>query len=143
MLYYVKDLLLSQSEWAKDLGIFIIRFGLGAVFIKHGFGKILQGPQGWAWMGSQMSLLGITVLPLFWGICAVASEFIGGCALVLGIYTRVAVFFLALVMLVALLFHLNNNDPFKAWSHPLSLLIVFIGLFLAGSGKFSVDYLLQ
>lgn len=143
MFLWIKELILSQSLWAKDVGLLIIRAGIGAVFIKHGFGKIMQGPQSWSWLGSQMAVVGITFLPVFWGLCAVATEFLGGCALVLGIYTRIAAIFMACVMFVAIAYHLNKGDAFTVTSHSISLLIVFIGLIVAGSGRFSIDWFLS
>jgi hypothetical protein len=42
----------------------------------------MGGVQSWQWLGSQMSHVGITFAPQFWGFLAAASEFFGGICLV-------------------------------------------------------------
>lgn len=133
--------LLSNSS-SIELGLFCIRVGIGLIFVVHGWGKISNMEQ-WHWLGSQMSHLGITFLPVFWGFLAAATEFLGGLCLVFGFGTRIASAGLAFVMIVALLYHLNNTDPFKTYSHALSLLLVFIGLFFAGPGSISLDHIMH
>ncbi|MEX0940691.1 MAG: DoxX family protein [Candidatus Babeliales bacterium] len=139
----IKEILLSNSTWAKDIGLLIIRLGLGGIFIKHGFGKVIGGYENWRWIGSQMSNLGITFWPIFWGLCAAVSEFFGGIALTLGLATRLAAFLISCVMLVAILYHIGKGDEFSTLSHPLSLMFVFWGIIFAGGGRFSLDYFLR
>lgn len=122
----------------KDLGLLCIRVGIGLVFMIHGYGKLMGGQETWVWVGSQMQYLGITFMPSFWGLLASCVEFFGGVALVTGFYVRYAAFLLAFVMFVAIVMHLKVGDPFKVYAHPLSLLIVFIGLILAGGGSYAV-----
>jgi putative oxidoreductase len=112
-----------------DSGLLIIRVGLGIIFVIHGYPKIVGGPQSWLWLGSNMENLGIYSAPLLWGFIAACTEFFGGILLITGFFTRIVCFFLVFQMLVALLYHLNKGDGFMIYSHPLSLMIVFIGLF--------------
>ncbi len=71
-----------------------------------------------------------------------AAELGGGLCLVLGFGTRLVVVAMACVMIVALSYHFRKGDAFDTWSHPFSMLIIFIGLFLAGSGRYSLDHYL-
>jgi putative oxidoreductase len=135
------NFLLSNVQ-SMELGLLCLRVGIGLIFVIHGWGKITDMQQ-WHWLGSQMSHLGITFLPTFWGFLGAAAEFFGGLCLVFGFATRIASASLAFVMIIALLYHFNNGDGFKTYSHALSMLLVFVGLFLAGSGKMSLDYLLH
>lgn len=135
----MKKLLLLNSTWAKDTGLLIIRVALGLIFVRHGYGKLMGGPEQWLWLGNQMATIGITFFPVFWGLCSALAEFFGGLALVFGVGTRIACLFLIFNMSIALLYHLYIGDTFMIASHPLSLLFVFIGIFIAGAGRFSVD----
>ena len=128
-----------EKNKLQDIGLLIMRVGLGLIFIKHGFGKITGGTQTWQWLGSSMSNLGITFWPTFWGFMAACSEFFGGICLTLGLGTRFAAFFLSCVMFTASVMHWSKGDPFTTLSHPLSLLFVFVGLVLIGGGCYSLD----
>lgn len=132
-----------NSVEVKDLGLLIMRLGIGALFMKHGYLKLAAGQQQWLWLGNQMALLGITYAPIFWGFCAAAVEFIGGLSLVTGALTRVSSLLLIIVMVVAIVFHTNNGDNFNIISHPLSLAFFFMGLMVAGAGKYSIDYYIR
>jgi len=127
----------------KDLGLLIIRVGIGLLFIRHGYPKIMGGSTQWLWLGNQMATIGIKFYPTFWGFLAACSEFFGGILLVIGLGTRFAAFFIGCVMLVALSMHFSLGDPFSTYSHPIALLVVLVGLFFAGSGKLSVDAMMR
>lgn len=131
--------LTKQSVELYDVGILIIRVGIGLIFIRHGYPKILAGTSEWQWLGSQMANLGITFAPLFWGFAAAWAEFFGGILLTCGLATRVASFFMACVMFVAFVMHVKKGDSWGYMSHPLALLVVFIGLMVCGSGRYSLD----
>jgi len=121
-----------------DLGLLIIRVGIGILFIFHGWPKITGGPQTWEWLSNALTSYGID-LPGFAGLIPAIAEFGGGILLVLGLFTRTATFFLFGTMFVASLMHLGVGDPFGKISHPLKALAVFAGLFFTGPGKYSLD----
>jgi putative oxidoreductase len=82
----------------KDYSILVLRLGIGAVFIAHGYLK-LTGLQQFAGFLEQ------TGTP-FVGIMApvvAAVEFLGGVAILLGTGTRIAALLLVAVMVVAML----------------------------------------
>lgn len=139
----MKHLIWSASCWAQEVGIALIRIGIGVLFIFHGYPKITGGEQTWLWLGSQMSNLGIYAFPLYWGFVAACTEFFGGILLTAGLATRFACFLLAFQMFVACMYHLNNGDSFKVYSHSLALMIVFIGLMIAGPGRCALDNLIM
>ena len=59
----------------KDLGLLLIRVGLGIIFIYHGLPKLIAGPIRWEKLGNAAGAVGIHFLPTFWGLmCAVAAE---------------------------------------------------------------------
>jgi putative oxidoreductase len=133
----------KENAVAKDLGLLILRVGIGLIFIKHGYPKLMAGQEKWIWLGNQMVYVGITFAPAFWGFMAAIAECIGGGMLILGLATRLASFLMASTMLVALLMHINVGDPYVTYSHPLSLLVVFMSLFISGAGAYSLDSLFK
>jgi putative oxidoreductase len=89
-----------------------------------------------------MENLGIGFAPAFWGFMAAFAEFVCSILIILGVLFRPAVLTLAFTMLVAALHHLNlpPDNPGAGWggaSHALELLVVYVGLFLTGPGKFA------
>ncbi len=132
-------MVLKNLENKADLGLIIIRVGIGILFIFHGWPKITGGPETWGWLGKALSSYGINFMPEVLGFIASISEFIGGIQLVLGLFTRTSLIFLFGTMAVAALMHLGAGDPFGKVSHPLMALAVFAGLFFTGPGKYSLD----
>ncbi len=132
-----------SNPYYIELGLTFIRVAVGAIFMIHGWGKLSGGVATWQWMGSQMANLGITFLPVFWGFLGMLTELGGGVCLVLGLGTRVVASALAFMMIVALSYHITKGDTFNdVWSHAFTLFFVFIGLAVAGSGKYSLDHYL-
>jgi putative oxidoreductase len=123
----------------KNIGLLIIRLGLGMSFIVHGFPKMVGGPPVWQKVGGAMGALGVHVAPTFWGFMAAFAELGGGILMILGFYFRPAVLLMAITMSVALRMHLSKGDPFNTYSHALELAIVFVGLLFIGPGRFSID----
>ncbi|MBK7447249.1 MAG: DoxX family protein [Ignavibacteria bacterium] len=132
---------INFSERHSDLGLFIIRLGLGISFIFiHGLPKIKGGPELWLRLGKSMSNLGINFLPEFWGFMSAFSEFVIPVFIITGLFFRPALLLIAFTMFVAMLLHLTNMDPWLKVAYPMELLFVFAGLFLIGPGRFSLDH---
>lgn len=122
-----------------DLGLLIIRLGIGGTFLFHGYPKLAGGTETWVFLGGAMGNLGITFAPVFWGFMAALTEFAGGILIMLGLLFRPAALLLFFTMLVAFIFHLAQGDPFQAYSHSLKLIFVFAALFFTGPGKYAVN----
>ncbi len=126
-----------------DLGLLLLRLGVGLSFIfTHGGPKIVGGPELWAKVGNAVANYGITFYPVFWGLMAGLSEFLGGILLVLGLYVRPAAAFMAFTMITAFTTHMAHHDPWGIASHPIEMLAVFFCLIFLGSGKYSLNYLI-
>lgn len=123
----------------KDLGLLIIRLGIGAMFIYHGWDKLFGGVEKWTQLGGVMATFGISIFPTFWGFMAAVAEVFGGLFLGLGLLQRqFATPMLAFTMLVAAVMHLKQDGLGEA-SHAIEALFVFVGLWFTGAGKYSLD----
>ncbi|HJU76015.1 MAG TPA: DoxX family protein [Gemmatimonadaceae bacterium] len=121
-----------------DLALMLLRTVVGAVFILHGWQKLfVLGFEGVTGGFTQMSIpapeIVARVVPLV--------EFFGGILLVMGLFTRLAAFLLAMDMLAATMlvhyqagFFLPNGYEFT-----LTLMGASLAVMLAGPGSFSLD----
>lgn len=139
-----------NSEKALQVGILVVRVGLGLVMFYYGSQKML-GLFGGAGFGPTLTRFqeGMGIPPLF-GTLAIFAEFFGGLGLMLGFLTRVAAFGVASTMAVATFVSfgraggveaLMSGQPQQANQilFPLSLLLAAIGLVLTGAGQLSLD----
>ena len=112
------------------------------MFMIHGWPKITGGVDTWTWLGGNMSVIGLSFAPAFWGFMAAIAEFVGGLLLVLGVLTRPVAAMMLFTMLIATLMHISQGDAINTVLHPLKGLVVFAGLLFSGAGKYSVDNML-
>lgn len=131
---------MMQLDRFKDHGLLFARVGLGLMFIGHGWPKMAGGPEKWEKLGGAMSTFGIDFAPTFWGFMAAFAETVGGLFLAVGFMTRPALLLLIGTMIVAAIKHAVAGDGFKGYSHATEAAITFIGLFLIGPGRFSLDH---
>lgn len=128
------------TKYDKDVGLLVIRVGIGAMFINHGFSKIAGGPEKWEKIGMAIGKLGIDFMPVFWGFMAAGSEFFGGICLVIGLMFRPAATLMLMTMIVAASKHiLTVGEGFGMASHAIEAGILFLGLIIIGPGKYSID----
>jgi putative oxidoreductase len=129
---------MMSPEGHKDLGLLILRVGVGLSFMAHGLPKLLEGPPRWASLGKAMGNFGIHFAPEAFGFLAMAAELFGGACLVLGFAARPAAAAMAFTMLVASVKHLSQGDTFAKSSHAIELCAVFLALMMIGPGAYRV-----
>ena len=132
-------MILKSLDKYRDFGLLVLRAGIGAAFVCHGFPKLAAGAEIWEKVGGAMSLMGVPGPAKLWGLMAALSEFGGGLLLIAGYCFRPAAAAMLFTMTVAVRMHLHGGDPFGKYSHALEMGIVFLGLFFTGPGRFSMD----
>jgi putative oxidoreductase len=126
-----------------DLGILVLRLGLGIMFTAHGlqFAFGMFGGPGVAGFASNLTKMGFNPA-MFWSYLAAYSTLIGGACLILGFLTRIATIPLIIFMLVAVLkvhiskgFFLMNGG----FEYNFVVILALVALMLLGAGKFSLN----
>lgn len=129
----------GTSTFGVDLAALTMRLiGGGALIGAHGlfkFQKVLSGEEI-----QFLDPIGIGDVASFH--IAMIAEFICASLIVLGLFTRVALIPLILLMLTIVL-QVHGADPFAKQELPLMYLSVFFALFLLGPGRFSLDRLIK
>lgn len=115
------------ANW-KNIALLTLRVTVGLVFAYHGWAK-LSGIESAAGFMSSVGLPGGT----FWAWLVGLVEFVGGLALIVGLYTRLAAKFLAINILVALLLVHTKGTWIQA-ELPLVLFGGLLALSACGAG---------
>ncbi len=134
---------MKAPPYSTDLGLLILRVGIGGMFILHGYPKILGGVEGWERIAQHgLPFLPEGIISIAFGLAATVAEVGGGLLLILGYYHRIACLALAATMAVAFSTKIGAvtglGDFAKVAGWPLELLVVFVALFFAGPGRFRV-----
>lgn len=119
-----------------DLALFLVRLGLAAVFIVHGWGKF-------AHMEATVGFFGTIGLPALVAYLVAAIELLGGIALLLGIGTTFAGIGLAIVMIGAIVKVKWAQGFSGGWEFDLVLLLSALAVAAAGPGCISIHKLLK
>ncbi len=123
----------SYPEWAMNVALLVLRIGLGALIMAHGYSKLVHFPQlkgtflNFLHLGRTVSLS----LDIF-------AEFFCAIFLIIGLFSRLATIPLIIAMSVAL-FIVHNGDIFGDGEKAALFLVGFLVILLVGPGKASVD----
>lgn len=129
---------IKQNPVFLDIALLIVRVFVGFAMISHGFPKLQQ-----LFSGEEIKfydLLGIG--PKITLILAVFAEFVCSLFLILGLFTRIAVFFLFVTMIIAG-FVVHFTDEFSKREISLLYLSLYAIFITAGPGKFSIDAMIS
>ena len=121
-----------------DKGLFLLRLGVGIVFVMHGWQKLFVF--GHAGLTGFFQTAGIP-FPAVSAVLATTVELVGGVALIAGLGTRIAGVLLAFTMLVAVAaVHLPNGFFLpNGYEFAFTLLLATGALALTGAGGLSLD----
>jgi putative oxidoreductase len=127
---------MQSLEKLKPLALLMLRLGLGAIFIYHGYPKLFDNTR--EVMGNFVHM----GFPAYFAYIAGAIEFFGGCLLVAGLFTRIAGLLLAGEMAVAVVqVHKLFAEPRAVHNYefPLALALAAFTLTAVGAGAISLD----
>jgi putative oxidoreductase len=130
-----------------DSVIAILRLTLGVLFIAHGAQKMLGsfGGPGFLETLNSFETMGI---PRTLGVLAIAAEFFGGIALIVGFLGRVAALGIMTNMIVAIAIVHGQYGFFMNWTgtqagegyeYHLLAIAIALAVVIRGSGAFSAD----
>ena len=130
-----------------DTGLLIIRLGMGALFIVHGYPK-MTGRWVVDTKGSRESFIESIRgfgLPFALQLAVVlgAVMFFGGILLVAGLWTRWTSSFLSLIMVAAFGRNYFRKGFLGSGDFPFAVLVALLGLVFMGGGWISLDGLLS
>lgn len=134
--------ILNNTYNYRDLGLLILRIGIGLMFVLHGLPKVAGGEEVWVKLGETMQIFGLNQYPVVWGYLAAFAECGGGILLIFGLLHRIVCLLLFCTMLVASASHLAHGDGFVASSHAIESAILFFSMIWVGPGKYSIDRVL-
>jgi putative oxidoreductase len=121
-----------------DLGILFLRLALGPVFIYSGWFKIAS-------METAIGFFKALGFAPFLAYFVAWSEFLGGIAFILGIFSRYAGILLAIIMAVAIkvLFHNGFSLANSGYEFALVLMLGSLAMVTLGSGKYSLKHIFR
>jgi putative oxidoreductase len=123
---------------SEDTGKLILRVGLGVMILLHGIAKITGGVDGIVGMVEKSGL------PSAFGYLVYVGEVLAPLLLIVGLWTRLAAFVVAVNMVVAIvLVHMGELFTLTkqgGWALELQGMFLFtaIAVALLGAGRFSV-----
>lgn len=124
----------------NDLGLLVLRVGIGAIFLFiHGLPRLVADSQAWSRVGRAVSYLGIDYGHAWWGLAAILAMTAGAVCLILGYLHRPAALALTLTMAVATIWKFYPFGGWDAAAHPAAMVIVCLALVILGPGKYALE----
>jgi putative oxidoreductase len=124
-------------------GALFLRLVLGIAMMYHGWSKVIpaggfHGGNAFSAIERHSHYVASLGLPYWLGIVSALTEFVGGALLVLGLFTRLAAFLVAVNMLMALVM-VNRHHGYAGSEYSLALLVIALMLFFYGAGVCALD----
>lgn len=134
----MKDLFAKcDSQKCASWALLVLRIAMAIIFIYHGYGKLFGAP-GMTGFTGMVGNLGFP-LPSVFAYIAALAEFIGGIALLLGVWTRLAASLIGVNMIVAII--MVKKFALPMIDADLALLAISLTLVLMGPGMYSISAL--
>jgi putative oxidoreductase len=127
-----------------ELGLLIIRCGVGVLLAIYGYRKFAAGEPVLRGVGSAINSLGLNiatdgVIAISLGIMAASAELFGGVLITIGFFFRPAVILALFTMFVAVMSKLAASGGLSDYGHPLLYALVLGGLLFTGPGRMSIQ----
>lgn len=134
----MKKILLSYRALGTDIALLLLRVSIASLLLfGHGWPKLVNFDEKAASFTSVFGLGSNVSMSL-----AVFAEVFCSALVVLGLFTRLALVPLIVMMLV-IVFVIHADDPFAKQEFALLYLVPFFTIFLTGPGKYSLDHLFK
>lgn len=139
-----RSLLTTEPRWT----LLVLRLALGLMIIPHGVQKLLGWFGGYGFSGTMGYFSDTLGIPYLFGLLAIAAEFFGGFALLVGLFTRVAASGVGTTLTVAALMVHAEYGFFMDWYGTqagegveffLLALGIAVALVIGGGGRYSMD----
>ena len=120
----------------QPLALLVMRLVLGAIMIAHGYHKVFGG------FHHHMDFVGALGIPRWLAYFSAGTEFFGGIAIVLGLFTRFFALAFAIEMGVAIWkVHFKNGlMGSSGYEFPLALATIAFALMCFGSGPWGFNF---
>ena len=124
----------SDTSWCTAIGLLVLRIGVSASLMTHGYGKLMNYESlstkfmGHMFLSSEFTLSLVIFAELF---CAFF--------VLIGFGTRIFSIPVMYNFIIAITVA-HAGDPFGKMEKAVLFFTVFIALFIIGPGKYSVDY---
>jgi putative oxidoreductase len=124
-----------------DLATLALRVTAGAIFVAQGYRKLFVDPAASHGRANLETMIRNRGMPMPGRLALLVSavEFVGGVALLLGVFTRVATVPLAGILVVAIAGFKFRTGFLGGWDWPLSVLTLLVAIALLGPGAISLD----
>ena len=140
----------GNSDKLQDVGLLILRLGLGLVVLYYGL-QMAFGAFGGHGFQAQLTIFEVEKnIPRWLGIMAIVALSAGSFGIIFGLLTRLAAFGLACTMWGATYFGFGHNGGFYGLQtgnpslpsytlYPAALAFMATALIFTGSGAFALD----
>lgn len=128
--------LFSAKAWSFDAGVLLLRICCGLMLL-HGWPKLMdfeEGSKDWP-DPFHVGMTASYALTVF-------AELFCTIFLLVGLFTRVALIPLIVLMLV-IIFDIHSGDSFADREHAIMYLMSYVALLFTGPGKYSLDRFIQ
>jgi len=133
---FVRRKIMTQATSA-DYGALITRIAFGGMLLSHGLLKVIVFTiPGTVGFFESQGFPGFTAYPV------IVGEIVGGIAIMLGLYTRLAALLSIPILLGAVLVHAGNGWVFTnaggGWEYPVFLIFIAASVAMHGSGTYAI-----
>lgn len=130
MVYTMIQSIMKKCSWMNtDSGLFVLRIGVGVIFLMAGWQKV-------AHLEATVAMFGTMGIGVFWTYVASFGELIGGILVLTGLHTRIGAFLITVTMIVAT--WMTRSNPMMIML-PAAMLFAGISLWLSGGGRYSLS----
>jgi putative oxidoreductase len=126
---------LRYLDRLQPLALLALRLVLGAVMIGHGYPKVFDG------ISHHVHLVSSLGIPGWLAYCSAAAEFLGGIAVTIGFFTRIASLAILIDLSVAIgKVHWKNGFMGNGgYEFPLAVATIAFALIFLGAGPIALD----